>query len=87
MTLCFSANQALIASLAGAAYLSPFIGRLEDNGIDGMEVIWDIRQIYDNYSSSINTKILAASIRNTNHFYQAALASADFRTMPGKIIK
>jgi len=87
MTLCFSSNQAVVAGLAGAAYISPFIGRLEDTGIDGLELIRDIRQIYDNYAGKIHTKILAASIRNTNHFRECALVGADFVTMPAKIIK
>lgn len=87
MTLCFSANQAVIAGLAGATYISPFIGRLEDNGNNGLELIQDIRQIYDNYAETIYTKILAASIRNPHHFQQCALAGVDYATLPGKIIK
>lgn len=87
MTLCFSSNQAVVAGLAGATYISPFIGRLEDTSVDGLELIRDIRQIYDNYAGKINTKILAASIRNTNHFRECALAGADFATIPAKIIK
>ena len=87
MTLCFSANQAVIAGLAGATYISPFIGRLDDTGVDGSELIRDIRQIYDNYVDTIHTKILAASIRNPQHFQQCALAGADYATLPGKTIK
>lgn len=87
MTLCFTSNQAVLAGLAGATYISPFIGRLEDTGVNGPELIRDIRQIYDNYAGKINTKILAASIRNTYHFRDCALAGADFATMPAKIIK
>ena len=87
MTLCFSANQALLAAKAGASYVSPFIGRLDDIGQDGMMLINDIRQIFDNYSKNLNTKILAASIRNPLHVTQAALVGADVATMPGKLIK
>jgi transaldolase len=87
MTLCFSSNQALIAAIAGATYISPFVGRLDDIGLDGIELIKDIKNIYSNYDSKLNTKILAASIRNPNHFYRAALVGADVATMSGKIIK
>jgi transaldolase len=86
MTLCFSSNQALLAGLAGAAYISPFVGRLEDSGADGLKLIEDIRQIFDN-NPNIHTKILAASIRNPYHVQQCALAGADIATMSGKIIK
>ncbi|WP_341761569.1 MULTISPECIES: fructose-6-phosphate aldolase [unclassified Candidatus Tisiphia] len=85
MTLCFSVNQALIAAKAGAYYVSPFIGRLDDIGQNGMSLIRDIRQMYDNYQ--YQTKILAASIRNPNHVYQSAMYGADVATMSGKIIK
>lgn len=87
MTLCFSANQALIAAKAGAAYVSPFIGRLDDIGQDGINLISDIRQIYDNYKDQLQTKILAASIRNPTHVLQCAQIGSDVITMPGKIIK
>lgn len=87
MTLCFSANQALLAAISGAAYISPFIGRLDDIGYDGMNLIKDIRQIYNNYKDLLQTKILAASIRSPQHFYQSALIGADVITLPGKIIK
>ncbi len=87
MTLCFSANQALLAAKAGATYVSPFIGRLDDIGQDGIKLIKDIRQIFDNYPMVLNTKILAASIRNPLHVTQAALVGADVITMPGKLIK
>lgn len=83
VTLCFSANQALLAAKAGATYISPFVGRLDDLGIDGMELIQDIRDIYDNYS--FTTKILAASIRHPLHLKQAALAGADVSTIPAKV--
>lgn len=80
VTLCFSANQALLAAKAGATYISPFIGRLDDLGIDGMEVIEEIRTIYDNYD--FKTQILAASIRTVNHVKDAALIGADVATIP-----
>ncbi|MBZ4688815.1 MAG: fructose-6-phosphate aldolase [Cereibacter changlensis] len=85
VTLCFSANQALLAAKAGATYISPFIGRLDDINIDGMELIRDIRQIYDNYA--FETQILAASIRTANHVREAALAGADVATIPAGVIK
>jgi transaldolase len=85
VTLCFSANQALLAAKAGAAYISPFVGRLDDINIDGMEVVRDIRVIYDNYA--FPTEILAASIRSPNHVTQAALAGADVATIPPAIIR
>lgn len=85
VTLCFSANQALLAAKAGATFISPFIGRLDDINLDGMEVIADIRQIYDNYG--FETQILAASIRSVNHAYQAALIGSDVMTAPPNVIK
>lgn len=85
VTLCFSANQALMAAKAGATYISPFIGRLDDLGVDGMELIEDIRTIYDNYD--FETQILAASIRSSDHVKQAALIGADVATIPPKVIK
>ncbi|RYE06059.1 MAG: fructose-6-phosphate aldolase [Rickettsiaceae bacterium] len=87
MTLCFSPNQALIAAIAGATYVSPFIGRLDDISSNGINLISDIRQIYNNYKATLNTKILAASIRSPDHFYRTALCGADVITLPGKIIK
>jgi transaldolase len=83
VTLCFSAVQALLAAKAGAWFISPFIGRLDDNGADGMELIREIRQIYDNYA--FDTQILAASIRTIGHVKEAALAGADCGTIPAKI--
>ncbi len=80
VTLCFSANQALLAAKAGATYISPFIGRLDDLGMDGMEVIEEIRTIYDNYG--FDTQILAASIRTVNHVKESALIGADVATIP-----
>jgi len=85
VTLCFSANQALLAAKAGATFISPFIGRLDDINLDGMELISDIRQIYDNYG--YETQILAASIRTVNHAYQSAMIGADVMTAPPAVIK
>ena len=85
VTLCFSANQALLAAKAGATFISPFIGRLDDIGLDGMEVISEIRTIYDNYG--FETQILAASIRTVNHVKQAALIGADVATVPPATLK
>src|SRR5262249_2163330 len=85
VTLCFSANQALVAAKAGASFISPFIGRLDDISEVGMEVIRQIRQIYDNYG--FKTEILAASIRHPVHVLEAALAGADIGTMPFKIFE
>ena len=85
VTLCFSANQALLAAKAGATFISPFIGRLDDIHIDGMELIADIRDIYDNYG--YETEILAASIRNANHVKEAALIGADVMTAPPSVIR
>lgn len=87
MTLCFSIGQALLAAKAGATYVSPFIGRLDDIGQDGIKLISEIRQVYDNYQNSLNTKILAASIRSLDHLYQSALHGANAATIPSKIIK
>ena len=83
VTLCFSAVQAMLAAKAGAWFISPFIGRLDDRGVDGMELIRDIRTVYDNYG--FETNILAASIRSTEHVKQCALAGADCATLPLKI--
>ena len=80
VTLCFSAVQALLAAKAGAAYISPFIGRLDDLQFDGMKLIEDIRAVYDNYG--FDTKILAASIRTVTHVRDCALAGADCATIP-----
>ncbi|MDZ4790476.1 MAG: fructose-6-phosphate aldolase [Hyphomicrobiales bacterium] len=86
VTLCFSANQALLAAKAGATFISPFIGRLDDIGEDGMKLIEDIRTIYDNYPA-LKTEILAASIRHPLHVTQAALAGADVATVPPSVLK
>ena len=85
VTLCFSANQALLAAKAGATFISPFIGRIDDMGIDGMELIAEIRTIYDN--NDFDTEILAASIRTVNHVKQAALIGADVATVPPATLK
>lgn len=85
VTLCFSTNQALLAAKAGATFISPFIGRLDDINLDGMELIADIRSIYDNYD--FKTQILAASIRSANHMKEAALIGADVATAPPAVIK
>ncbi len=85
VTLCFSPNQALLAAKAGATFISPFIGRLDDINLDGMELIEDIRTIYDNYG--FETQILAASIRSVNHIAEAARIGADVITAPPAVIK
>ena len=85
VTLCFSANQALLAAKAGATFISPFIGRLDDINLDGLDLIGDIRLIYDNYG--YDTQILAASIRTVNHVTQSALIGADVMTAPPSVIK
>ena len=85
VTLCFSANQALLAAKAGATFISPFIGRLDDINLDGMDLIQDIRIIYDNYG--FDTQILAASIRTVNHVLDAARIGADVMTAPPEVIK
>ena len=85
VTLCFSANQALLAAKAGATFVSPFVGRHDDNGFNGMDLIRDIRQIYDNYA--FETEILVASVRHVNHVLESALIGADVMTAPPKVIK
>lgn len=86
VTLCFSANQALLAAKAGATFVSPFIGRLDDIGLDGMDLIGEIRSIYDNYPD-FSTEVLAASIRTVNHVKECALMGADVVTVPPAILK
>lgn len=86
VTLCFSANQALLAAKAGATYVSPFIGRLDDLGQDGMALIREIREIYDNYPE-LQTEILAASIRHPRHVTEAALAGSDVATVPPGVLR
>ncbi|MDG1787799.1 MAG: fructose-6-phosphate aldolase [Paracoccaceae bacterium] len=85
VTLCFSANQALLAAKAGATFISPFIGRIDDLNLDGLDLIADIRTIYDNYG--FDTRILAASIRTANHMSECAKIGADVATAPPGIIK
>jgi transaldolase len=85
VTLCFSANQALLAAKAGASFISPFVGRHDDNGWDGMQLISDIRLIYDNYG--FETEILVASVRTGLHVLEAAKIGADVMTAPPSVIK
>jgi transaldolase len=85
VTLCFSANQGLIAAKAGATYISPFIGRLDDAGMDGMQVVADLVDIYERYA--FTTQVLAASIRHPMHVVEAARLGADVSTMPYKIFQ
>ena len=85
VTLCFSANQALLAAKAGATFISPFIRRLDDINIDGMDLISEIRTIYDNFE--FDTQILGASIRTVNHITQCALVGADVITAPPNVLK
>ena len=84
VTLCFSANQALLAAKAGATFISPFVGRHDDVGFNGMELIADIRLIYDNFD--FGTEILVASVRHPIHVLEAAKIGADIMTAPPKII-
>jgi len=84
VTLCFSAAQALLAAKAGATFISPFVGRLDDIGTSGMELISDIRMIYDNYD--FGTQILVASVRSPMHIVEAAKIGADVMTAPPKVI-
>lgn len=86
VTLCFSANQALLAAKAGATFISPFVGRLDDAGADGIELVREIRTIYDNYPD-LPTQILAASLRNVLHVKQAALVGADVATVPPAVLR
>jgi transaldolase len=85
MTLVFSANQALLAAKAGAAYVSPFVGRIDDIGQDGMEVVREIVDIFENFG--IETEIISASIRHPRHVIESAIAGADIATVPYKILK
>jgi len=86
VTLCFSANQALLAAKAGATFVSPFVGRLDDAGQDGMELVREIRAVYDNYAD-LKTLILAASIRTVMHVKQAAMIGADVATVPPAVLR
>lgn len=85
MTLCFSVNQALLAALAGAAYVSPFVGRLDDIGSDGMQLVWDIIEMYELYG--YDTEVIAASIRHPQHCVEAAKAGAHIATVPYNVLK
>jgi transaldolase len=85
VTLCFSANQTLLAAKAGVTFISPFVGRLDDTGLDGMDLIAEIEQIYDNYD--FDTEILVASARTVNHVKQSALIGADGVTAPPATLK
>jgi len=86
VTLCFSAGQALLAAKAGATFISPFVGRLDDIGHDGMQLIGEILEIYSSYET-IQTEVLVASVRSTNHVIQAARMGADVATMPPGVIR
>lgn len=85
VTLCFSGNQALLAAKTGATFISPFVGRHDDNGFDGMDLIRDIRLIYDNYG--FKTQILVASVRHPVHVLESAKIGADVATMPASVIR
>jgi transaldolase len=85
MTLCFSPSQALLVAKAGGSYVSPFVGRLDDISQNGMDLVREIRKIYDNYK--FKTQILAASLRHPMHVVEAALAGADIGTMPFKVLE
>ncbi len=87
VTLCFSAAQALLAAKVGANYVSPFVGRLDDIGHDGMQVVAEIREIYDNYDGVFSTEILVASIRHPMHVVAAARIGADVATVPPKVLR
>lgn len=84
VTLCFSANQATLAAKAGATYISPFVGRLDDVGMDAMAVVADIIEIYENYA--FGTQVLVASIRHTQHVLESAKMGADVATIPYKVL-
>ncbi len=86
VTLCFSANQALLAAKAGASFISPFVGRLDDIAISGMDLIADICQIYDNYPD-LETEILVASVRSPEHIRESALLGADVATLPPAVLR
>ncbi|MFA5969742.1 MAG: fructose-6-phosphate aldolase [Sphingomonas sp.] len=85
VTLCFSANQALLAAKAGATFISPFVGRLDDIGLDGLDLIRDVRLIYDNYG--FDTEILVASVRHPVHILESARIGADVMTAPPAVIR
>ncbi len=87
LTLCFSPGQALLAAKAGASFVSPFVGRLDDAGHEGMELIEDICTIFGNYPDSIRTEVLVASVRSVGHVIAAARIGADVATMPAKVMR
>lgn len=87
VTLCFSAGQALLAAKAGATFISPFVGRLDDVGQDGMQLISDIVEIYRNYPSTLRTEVLVASVRGPNHVAEAARLGAHVVTLPPKVLR
>lgn len=86
VTLCFSVNQAILAAKAGATYVSPFVGRLDDINLDGAQLLRDIRTVFDNYPE-LDTQILAASLRSANHVTEAMLAGANAATLPPGVIE
>lgn len=85
ITLIFSANQALLAALAGATYVSPFVGRIDDSGHDGMQLVYDIMEIFNNYQ--LETQVISASIRHPIHVLETAKAGAHIATIPPKVLK
>ena len=87
VTLCFSAAQALLAAKAGATFISPFVGRLDDVGYDGMQLISDIAEIYRNYPATLKTEVLVASVRHINHVIEAARLGAHVVTLPPKVLR
>jgi len=87
VTLCFNSIQALMAARAGAFLISPFIGRVDDSGVDGIQLIREIREVYDSSQGSISTKVLAASIRHPRHIVESAIAGADIATCPFKVLQ
>ena len=87
VTLCFTANQALLAAKAGATFISPFVGRLDDIGHDGMQLISDIVEIYRNYPTTLRTEVLVASVRGPNHVIEAARLGAHVVTLPPKVLR
>jgi transaldolase len=87
VTLCFNAAQALLAAKAGAAFISPFIGRLDDVGADGMGLISDIVEMYRQYPDTLHTEVLVASVRSTNHVIEAARLGAHVATLPPNVLR
>ena len=87
VTLCFTPGQALLAAKAGAAFVSPFVGRLDDVGYEGMQLIADIVEIYKNYPDTLRTEVLVASVRGPNHVIEAARLGAHVATLPPKVLR